>query len=64
MDAERRHEQIMKLYKSNEQKTVKAVKYPANFDWGNVYGYNYIPPVRNQASCGSCFAFAGFFSFF
>lgn len=31
---------------------------PAAFDWRNVDGVNYASPILNQASCGSCVAFA------
>ena len=30
---------------------------PEEFDWRNVDGKDYVSPVRNQLSCGSCYAF-------
>jgi len=30
---------------------------PLNWDWRNVSGMNFVPAVRDQQSCGSCYAF-------
>ncbi|XP_012659290.1 dipeptidyl peptidase 1 [Otolemur garnettii] len=36
----------------------KILHLPASWDWRNVHGVNYVSPVRNQESCGSCYSFA------
>ncbi|XP_070826349.1 dipeptidyl peptidase 1 [Chaetodon trifascialis] len=35
-----------------------AAALPERWDWRNVDGVSFVSPVRNQASCGSCYSFA------
>ncbi|KAI4905618.1 hypothetical protein NFI96_022335 [Prochilodus magdalenae] len=35
-----------------------AAALPEHWDWRDVNGVNFVSPVRNQASCGSCYSFA------
>ncbi|XP_040026541.2 dipeptidyl peptidase 1 [Gasterosteus aculeatus] len=35
-----------------------AAALPERWDWRDVGGVNFVSPVRNQASCGSCYSFA------
>ena len=38
--------------------TLKYAGLPVSWDWRDVDGRNYVPPVRAQASCGACYAIA------
>lgn len=40
-----------------------AQKNPPSLDWRNHNGVNYMNPVRNQASCGSCYALSSLDAF-
>lgn len=31
---------------------------PTEWEWTNVNGYDFTPPVRDQGGCGSCFTFS------
>ncbi|XP_041350436.1 dipeptidyl peptidase 1-like isoform X2 [Gigantopelta aegis] len=37
---------------------LKVQQLPKQFDWRNQQGRSFVSPIRNQESCGSCYAFA------
>ncbi|XP_067842427.1 dipeptidyl peptidase 1 [Heptranchias perlo] len=42
----------------SEENQKFAESLPESWDWRNVAGVNYVTPVRNQGSCGSCYSFS------
>ena len=42
-------------YLNTDLKDVDIQKLPKNWDWTNVGGVNYVPKVKEQSDCGSCY---------
>ncbi len=40
------------------RKLARVATLPDSFNWANVSGVNYLGAIKNQQSCGSCYAFA------
>lgn len=56
-EARKRHMQMMKKYLSKHKSPLAAADLPKHFDWRDK-DKEFVSPVRNQQSCGSCYAFA------
>jgi len=49
---------ILNIDKGNTVFPLNSIRsLPTSFDWRNYNGHAYIGPVRDQGSCGSCYAF-------
>jgi C1A family cysteine protease len=51
------YDEVIKYLNTNIE-DIDETKLPKNWDWRNVGGKNYVPPVRNQGKCGSCYTFS------
>jgi C1A family cysteine protease len=53
------NDSISKNFEKKSSKEVYSLEnVPTSFDWRNRSGHSYIPDIRDQGSCGSCYAFA------
>jgi len=55
--AQRAHMKRMRAHREGRN-TININEFPEEFDWRNSTGVDYVSPVRDQASCGSCYVFS------
>jgi C1A family cysteine protease len=51
------HNEVIK-YMNKPHEEIPEDKIAKNWDWRNVGGINYVPELRSQGGCGSCYVFA------
>ena len=49
---------VISKYLHTDISQIDENKLPKNWDWRNVGGISFIPPVRSQGGCGSCYVFS------
>eukprot|EP00299_Pterocystis_sp_00344_P015480 c7733_g1_i1.p1 GENE.c7733_g1_i1~~c7733_g1_i1.p1 ORF type:complete len:468 (-),score=91.48 c7733_g1_i1:28-1386(-) len=54
-----RSRETVRAVPDNRPDHIKYGNLPTAFDWTNVNNQSYIAPMRDQLTCGSCYAFAG-----
>lgn len=52
------HKKHMQMMRKMQPANVATNDLPEHWDWRNTTRGNFVSPIRNQGSCGSCFAFA------
>jgi len=61
-ESKKKHVELIRLINKSTMTSSKrsSINLPESFDWRNVssLNINYVSPVRNQQSCGSCYIFA------